>query len=332
MNKTINKYLTNPHNFPLTYLRLSLTKNCNMSCIHCKPANSPYWYHQSSKLKLYEIQNILQAFKNLNFTKVRFTGGEPTLHPDYLKAINIAKQLEYTKICITTNAILINDVNALKNNGLNQINISLHSINPKTFAKITNTDKLNHVLKIIEQALKIGIKIKVNTVLLRNINFNEIHDMINWAAAIPITLRFIEIMPTVLNSEFYLKEQILQKDLIPILKEYGFKQVTTYDTTNINNTFGPEVIWQHEKYPGKIGLISPISQKFCKFCNRLRITADGKLKLCLLEKDSYSLDLSSPQTITNTVYNIIMNKPKNYNVKFLNDKEHQIYCFRQIGG
>lgn len=311
----------------LHYLRLSLTESCNMSCSYCLPDGFPEWYRHKARMQRPELETILKAFKRLGFRKVRFTGGEPTLHPHALDAVRYAKQLGYEEISLTTNGLLINNISPWIDAGLTSINISMDSLNPRTFAAMTRSSEHPRVLDLIESSAAAGLTTKVNTVLLRSQNGHEAADLIQWASERPITLRFIELMPTGLNQSFHNAERVSGEEIALVLASLGYALGQTASSVHMR---GPATVYEHTAKPGKIGLINPLSCNFCDACNRLRITAQAKLRLCLFGKNEHPLDLSSPAALEMQMRALISKKEERHH---LNDEDWgNVATFRTIGG
>ena len=307
------------------YLRLSLTEACNMSCTYCLPEGFPEWYRHKAKLSVGDISVLLKGFRQMGFRKVRFTGGEPTVHRGALDSLRIARDLGFEHLAMTTNGVLIKNLKDWVDAGLDQLNISLDSLNPVTFAKQTKSKDHSHVMGLIEEAIDLGVDLKINTVLLRSVNGGEKTELINWALARPLTLRFIELMPTKLNNDFYKKEQVLGTEIEPELLALGLSQLS--ESSKIK---GPATEYSSPDFPGKIGLINPLSCNFCNRCNRLRVSAKGTLRLCLFGDQDLSLDLGSPDTVERDVRRLISKKGEQH--QLLEGDTGNVFTFRNIGG
>ena len=314
----------------LHYLRFSLTEACNMACTYCLPDGFPEWYRHKAQLTLTQIKVLLEGFRWLGFRKVRFTGGEPTIHPDCLESIRIARRLGFEKIAITTNGLLMGELTQWLEAGLTHLNVSLDSLDPEVFKRMTKSSKLSQVVSVIEQGLALGLSVKINTVLMKSLNGSEqsIRDLIEWALKRPLTLRFIELMDTKLNAPFANSERVLGSTIEPILRQLGLAPSSTHGKTV--NTDGPAVDFTSADHPGTIGLINPMSGNFCSKCNRLRITAKGRLKLCLFGDNDAPLDCSSPDAVALNVRQLIGTKPERHYLDAGNFGN--VATFRTIGG
>lgn len=313
----------------ISYARFSLTEACNLTCTYCLPKGFPQWLKYKAKLGIEEISIILQGLKYCGIKKIRFTGGEPTIHPKALDAVRMAQKLEFGEISLTTNGLLIKDLKEWRRSGLTSINISLDSLEEKIFQEITGSAHLKKVLSTISEALQIGLKTKINTVLMRSINGNpkSIKQLINWAKLLPITLRFIELMPTDLNRSFAKDERIIGAEIEQILNDLGFSPLKK-ELSSLHS--GPASEWDHPNFPGKIGLINPLSCNFCAKCNRIRIRANGHLKLCLFGATDIPLPLDSAKNVESTIRKVISQKPEKH---LLNQNvSGNVATFRTIGG
>ena len=274
------------------YLRLSLTELCNFQCQYCLPNGyRPNKDHQF--LSLNEINNVVSTFTELGVHKIRLTGGEPTLRRDFIDILSIISAYPSIKqLAITTNGSrLLKNVDSWQQAGLNAINISIDSFSPYIFKRITGQDKLQELMQGVEKSLDVGIeKVKINTVLMKNMN-DHLNDYLAWIKHRPVELRFIELMETTesrqLFNHYHLAGQAMESQLI----EQGW-QLQAKEALS-----GPAKVYAHSDYQGKIGLIMPYSQDFCKSCNRLRVSSLGKLHYCLFGDAAVDLRdlLSSPE-------------------------------------
>ncbi len=267
------------------YLRLSITDICNFSCDYCLP-NGYKKCNKTSFLRIDEIKRIVDAFAELGTTKIRITGGEPTIRKDFSQIAQlISSHPNISKTAFTTNGYRLAD-NAQQwfDAGLTNINVSVDSLNAKTFHQITGHDRLKEVLKGIDGALKAGFKqVKVNVVLLKGVNHHELDDYLAWAKGLPISIRFIELMQTGDNLEYFQKYHVSAAFISDDLRKNGW----VLKSRSIDA--GPAQTFTHQDYQGSIGIISPYSKDFCKGCNRLRITSNGDLRLCLFGTQGISL-------------------------------------------
>lgn len=322
--------LFDPFNRRLHYLRFSLTEACNLSCTYCLPDGFPEWYRHKARLGQKEIDVLLRGFRQLGFRKLRLTGGEPTVHPKCLDALKLARRVGYERIAMTTNGLLMPDLTPWIDAGLNQLNVSLDSLDPEKFHAVTGSREAAKVQKVIEDAARAGLTVKVNTVLLRSKNGDRenIEQLIDWALDLPITLRFIELMETKLNGTFAAPERVLGTEIEPFLAARGLTQ-EGWDQ-RAPDLRGPSTDYSVAGRPGRIGLINPMSCNFCSKCNRLRVTAKAGLKLCLFGDKDLPLDLESPEAVALNVRRLIDRKPERHHLEA--GDVGNVSTFRTIGG
>jgi len=278
--------LTDRFNRQFTYLRLSLLPVCNFKCSYCLPNGNPKEALHRSHLTLDEIRRLVIAFSGLGIKKIRFTGGEPTLRPDLIKIVEtISLNNPDTILALTTNGFKLTELtDPLKKAGLGCLNVSVDSLIPDKFEQITGQNLLRHVLKGIEKARMVGFStIKINTVVLKGINDGEVGSLIEWAENNQFELRFIELMETGDRVDYF-KQHHTDLDFIKnYLTERGYFPVARA----VHG--GPADIWQSPKTKSRFGLIRPYRKDFCDSCNRLRVTSEGALQLCLFGSGTLSL-------------------------------------------
>ncbi|KLN97123.1 GTP 3',8-cyclase MoaA [Moellerella wisconsensis] len=277
--------LVDPFARKFYYLRLSITDVCNFRCTYCLPNGyKPRGRHEF--LTRDEIRRIGQAFAELGTEKVRITGGEPTMRKDFTDIIaTINENKSIKKIAVTTNGYRMErDVAAWKDAGLDAINVSIDSLDPRQFAAITGQDKFFQVMSGIDAAFDAGFKkIKVNAVLMKNVNDIALTSFLNWIKHRPIQLRFIELMETGEGSEMFNRFHIPGATIRSRLIEMGWYQLPKARSD------GPAQVFSHPDYQGEIGLIMPYEKDFCQSCNRLRVSAVGNLHLCLFGENGIPL-------------------------------------------
>ena len=263
------------------YIRLSISDVCNFKCGYCLPDG--YKIDKSDNrtfINTEEIKRLARALSELGVSKIRLTGGEPTIRKDFFEIIKIIKENSgIKKTVITTNGYKLDKIaNDIKNSGLDGINISIDSLDPKTFKKITGHDRLDEILRGIKNLQKLNFKnIKINAVLLKGINDTE-QDFDSWAQFIKnneIDFRYIELMQTGDNLDYFNKYHVPSKKFMDYLNNNNWIIQT------FGKDAGPAKNYLNPKFKGKFGVIAPYSKDFCKSCNRLRITAKGDLRLCL---------------------------------------------------
>ena len=271
------------------YIRLSISDVCNFKCGYCLPDG--YKINKSDNRKFIdkeEIGRLAKALSELGVSKIRLTGGEPTIRKDFFDIVGIIKKNSgIKKTVITTNGYKLDQIaHKIKNSGLDGINISIDSLNSKIFKKITGHDRLGEILKGIEKLLKFNFKnIKINAVLLKGINDTE-KDFNEWAKFIEknkVDFRYIELMQTGNGLDYFKKYHVSAK----VFTNYLNKNNWIIQTLGRNA--GPSKNYINSFYEGKFGVIAPYSKDFCKSCNRLRITARGDLRLCLFGNTGISI-------------------------------------------
>ena len=268
-----------------TYLRLSLTENCNFRCDYCLP-DGPDCTSRQAELSVPEIRRLVTAFAALGTRKVRLTGGEPCLRKDLLEVIQTVKAVPgIEEVAITTNGYrLQRDLPAWREAGVDAINVSVDSLDPSTFHLITGQNRLPAILDGIDQAIALGIpKVKVNSVLLKGYNGGALPDFLEYIRNRKVSLRFIELMRTNDNVPYYQRHHISGQSIKDQLLVEGWQQCIKA------NTAGPAQEFWHPDYQGKLGLIMPYSRDFCDDCNRLRVSSLGQLFLCLFTENHQDL-------------------------------------------
>lgn len=266
------------------YLRLSITDRCNLRCSYCMPEDQTF-SPRSELMSTEEIVQFAQLFQKLGVRKIRLTGGEPLMHPDFE---NIYRQLHELGIdlYITSNGLLIDQYLTLfQNYPIKGINISLDSLKPNQFKVITKRDFLAKTLVNIQKAADANLPVKINAVIAKNLNENEILDFVSLATKTNIEVRFIEFMP--FNGNQWEKDLLVNKSTIlkHIQTQYTLQQIPT-------ETNSTSAVYSIHGHIGKIGTISSVTEPFCDGCNRLRLTADGQLKNCLFSNEE--IDLLTP--------------------------------------
>ena len=267
----------------INYLRVSVTDRCDLRCVYCMKEKMNF-LPKNEVLSLEEIERLCDNFIELGVEKIRLTGGEPLVRKNIIHLIkNLNKKKSSTnlkEITLTTNGSLLKRyAKDLKTNGINRINVSLDTIIEEKFREITRFGNLQNTLDGIEEALKNGIKVKINTVVFKNFNEDQTTNLINWANKKLLDLTFIEVMPM---SDTDLPRHMQFVSLDKIFKELN-------KTFNFNQsdykTGGPSNYYVSEKLDIKIGFITPLSNNFCATCNRVRLSSTGKMYMCLGQND-----------------------------------------------
>jgi len=266
------------------YLRLSITDVCNFRCEYCLP--NGYQGTPTGFLHQTEISRLIHGFADLGIRKLRITGGEPLVRKDALAIIaEAAATPGIEKVALTTNAFnLAEQAEALRDAGLSAVNISLDSLNAEGFERITGDKRFEKVMSGIDAAIAAGIpSVKINTVLLGGLNDHEIGDFMEFVRERPVAVRFIELMQTADNGDYFRHRHVSAQTVADRLQAAGW---TPQKRGEID---GPAVEYTHPNYAGRIGLIAPYAPGFCDGCNRLRVTARGGLRLCLFGNGTHDL-------------------------------------------
>lgn len=259
----------------IEYLRISITDRCNLRCVYCMPEGGINLMDSSELMTFEEIEKVVKACAALGVSKIRITGGEPLVRKNAAVLVSKLKAIEgIEEVSMTTNGILLSEqLSKLIAAGLDRVNISLDTLHNDRYYEITRGGELSKVLSAVDQSVKAGLITKLNTVIIRDFNYDEIMDFVKLAEDLPVSVRFIELMPIGQGKDY--KSVTTEEIRKTILKERHldpFKQVKGN---------GPAVYYKTYKSKGSIGFISPLSHEFCDSCNRVRLTAEGFLKLCL---------------------------------------------------
>lgn len=308
----------------INYLRISVTDLCNLRCKYCMPEKGIYKTSHKDILSLEEIEEIAKVFVSLGIDKIRITGGEPLIRRGIINLIERIAKLDGLKdFAMTTNGILLKKyARDLKNSGLKRVNISLDTLNEIKYSKITRGGKLSDVLDGIEEAKKVGLSpIKINTVLIGRFNDDEIENFVNLTKKEQIDVRFIELMPIGEASNWNFENFISNKIVLDKVNE-----LIRIENSDISS---PATYFKIPDGKGKVGLINPISCKFCDSCNRIRLTSHGKLKLCLHHNEEIDLKalIRDGQDIRKIIIDSINKKPQSHRLekgKYINKNMVQI--------
>tara|TARA_B110001452_G_scaffold48687_1_gene37223 strand:+ start:1730 stop:2722 length:993 start_codon:yes stop_codon:yes gene_type:complete len=271
------------------YIRLSITDVCNYRCTYCLPQGYTKTPGDTRTfMSTEELSRLTKALSELGVSKIRLTGGEPTVRKDFFDILKDMKQnSNIPKVTMTTNGYRLNKIaKQLHEAGLDGINISIDSLNRETFKKLTGHDRLREILEGIKILQKLNFKnIKINAVLLKGINDTreDFEKFGNFIKDNDIDFRFIELMQTGDNLDYFKKNHVPAK----LFKKYLEKNNWLHQT--YGKDAGPSLNFIHPEYKGKFGLIAPYSKDFCKTCNRLRITSRGDLRLCLFGNTGISI-------------------------------------------
>ncbi|RUM49131.1 MAG: GTP 3',8-cyclase MoaA [Hydrogenothermus sp.] len=261
----------------ITYLRISITDRCNLKCFYCRPEEHDF-VPREEILSYEDMTRLVKALKKYGLKTVRITGGEPLLRQDLDVFIKMLKDVGIEDIALTTNAITLKKhAKALKEAGLSRLNISIDSLNPQLFYNITK-GHLKDVIEGIEEAKKYGIEpIKINAVIIRNLNEKEALDFVEFGKEYELEIRFIEMMPIGQGQIDWKKEMVEPLERVKNIIEEKYGELIP--TTSIGS--GAARVYLIPSINTKVGFITPITNPFCDGCSKLRLTVEGNIKLCL---------------------------------------------------
>lgn len=310
----------------INYLRISVTDLCNLRCKYCMPEKGICKVEHKDVLSLEEIYEVAKVFVSLGVNKIRLTGGEPLTRKGIVGLVEKLGKLDGIKdLAMTTNGILLKKyAKELKSAGLNRVNVSLDTLDEEKYSHITRGGKIKGVLEGIEAAKSVGLTpIKINTVLIGGFNVNEIKDFVNLTKTEEIDVRFIELMP-VGEASKWAEENFVSNEVI-LDKVNALEKVERLDPSS------PAVYYKLPGAKGRVGIINPISCKFCDYCNRVRLTSRGKLKLCLHSNEEIDLKdkLRQGEDIEKIILSSIKEKPESHH---LEDGQYITDSMYQIGG
>jgi cyclic pyranopterin phosphate synthase len=271
----------------MTYLRISLTDRCNFRCVYCMPAIGMKFQPRDELLTDDELLRLVGIFAQVGFTKIRLTGGEPTIRPHLVDLVREMKSFAgIQELAMTTNALLLSRIaDDLKDAGLDRINVSLDTLDPVRFKEMTRGGRFDFVWSGLEAAERVGLKpIKINSVVLKDQNDHEVSDLAALTFEHDWQMRFLEIMPMEGVGEVADESLVTSEETQKRIEErFGPLQPLKILPGD------PARVWRIPGAKGTVGFISPVSEPFCSTCNRVRLAADGKLRLCLLRNDEIDL-------------------------------------------
>lgn len=299
------------------YLRISMTDNCNLRCFYCMPEEDYEFTPASRLMQPEEIEAIAKIFVAQGVNKIRLTGGEPLVRKDAADIIMRLSKLS-VNLTITTNGTRLHEfADVLESAGVKSLNISLDTLNKEKFNLMTRRNQFERVYENIQLMIQKKFHVKINMVVIKNLNHDEIIDFVQWTKNEPVHVRFIEFMPFTgnhwQNEKVFTLQQILETvssefDILPLEKEK-------------HETAKKYIIPGHK---GTFAVISTMSAPFCSDCNRMRLTADGKMKNCLFSQSE--TDLLTPfrnkEDILPLIYQSILDKKKALGGQFTTDTEH----------
>lgn len=323
--------LTDSFGRKINYLRLSVTDRCNMRCIYCMPAEGVRLLGHNDILSYEELLLIAEAAVANGIEKIRITGGEPLVRKGILPFLEkLAAIPGLQQLVLTTNALNLAEMAAdLRRAGVQRLNISLDSLRPETFAAVTRGADLHQVLAGIDAAELAGFRVKLNMVVMRGVNDNEILDFVAMTLNRGVTVRFIEYMPAIREAGWEAKVLPGSEILQQVASCYE------YDEQPRDGLAGPASSYRIKGAAGGFGIITPVSGHFCAECNRIRVTSSGKVRSCLFSDDSLDLrpllakgDRAGVAAVLRAV---VTCKPRNHTLKAA-DSGYTSFAMAAIGG
>ncbi len=334
----------------ITYLRLSVTDLCNLRCRYCMPAEGICQKSHEEMLTEDEMIQAVEAAASLGITKVRITGGEPLVKKNIVSICRRTAAVPgIREVCMTTNGILLPELaEDLRQAGVKRINLSLDTLDADKYHRMTRGGSLKQALRGLDAALKTGFeKVKINTVLIGGFNDDEIRDLAELSKDNPVDVRFIELMPMYDGNGFeqdaFLSRSTVWKVLPELVSLSGEKtileeeimtkeNITKENIAKENMENGVARLYQLPGAKGRIGLISPISSHFCGSCNRLRLTADGKLKPCLHSSQEFSIKGKTRAEMAEQMEIAILAKPQQRSALGFGQNSEAGRSMNRIGG
>lgn len=308
-------------NRKITYARISLTEKCNLKCKYCMPKG--FCAKNSNELSDEQIKNIIKALLDLGINKIRFTGGEPLMRKNVIELLNEVCSLAPIEWAITTNGTTLkHDAVALKKAGIKHINISLDTLDSQDYKTLTGSD-LKNAVDGFYAALDAGFEtIRINAVLINGISEKQIENLAKITLKHNVDVRFIELMPIGQCAEYSENHLLKANAVLDILKDLKI---------GVQDAHAPAKYYKFDGAKGRVGLITPMSCNFCSECNRIRITADGKLKPCLHSDIEINLCdfLHNEDLLKKRIQEAVNIKPERH---YLNENQFIIRNMSQIGG
>lgn len=320
----------------ITYLRISLTDRCNLRCVYCMPGDGIGWQARTDQLSVAEIRRVVETAARGGIRQVRLTGGEPLVHPHIAEIVRkIASIREIEEVSMTTNAMLLERfARPLADAGLTRVNISLDTLDRERFRRITRAGDIDRVWKGIAAAESAGLApIKLNTVIVRGVNADELPALADLTLAHDWHVRFIEVMPIGNVHDWGQgfpppnERYVSVHEMHAALSSYKLQPVSPPKGN------GPARTYRIPGAPGTVGFISPLGEHFCDNCNRLRLTSDGKLRSCLVIPDEVSLreGIRSGAPLEGYFYRAILQKPGHHSMLAVKPADSR-RTMSQLGG
>lgn len=327
--------LIDPFGRDINYMRISITDRCNLRCAYCLPETGVKWIPIESIITAEEIVRVVEVAASMGITKVRLTGGEPLVRPDVVDIVQqIARVNGIADLSLTSNAILLAEMaQPLADAGLKRVNISMDTLNAEKFHRITRFGDFEKVWKGILAAESAGLEpIKINCVIVGGVNDDEVIDLAKLSLEHAWHVRFIELMPIANEQDWGNGLPSVEKRYVSVQKMHEMLMGFDLQPVKTNTFAGPERTFRIPGASGTVGFISPLGDHFCNKCNRLRLTADGRLRSCLLVDKEISIRdaLKNGTDLKYFIEKAVADKPKGHELAQHNCPEAR--CMSQIGG
>ena len=315
----IKVVLLDAHNRTIRDLRISLTDRCNFRCFYCLPHGEPSWAYKEKLLTFEELERVAEIFVSLGIEKIRLTGGEPLIRRDVPILVEKLSRLrpKLADIALTTNGYdFVRHATALRSAGLDRVTFSLDSLRRERFQEITGVDGLGRVFESIEAAKRLGLHpAKVNAVIVRGRNDDEVVEFARFARENDLSFRFIEFMPLDSGHEW-------SRDMVVPGREVRDAIDKVFPLRLKETSRGSSTAWKYEftdGAPGEVGIIAPVTEMFCGACSRIRLTADGQIRTCLFSNTEYDLrgllrGVASRREIVEFIENAVLKKEPRHRI------------------
>ena len=332
--ETVAEPLVDAFRRPITYLRVSVTDRCNLRCVYCMPEAGLPWIPKPEILTFEEIGEIVSAAARIGVRSIRLTGGEPLIRRNLEQLVALIAAIPgIDDIALSTNGLLLADqARALRAAGLNRVNVSLDTLQEDRFTAIARRPGLARVLAGIDAAIEAGLgPVKLNCVLMRGTNDDELEAFAAMTRERAVHIRFIEVMPVTDNVDLQRNTWISSDEVLERLGALG----ALHPVPNPHGN-GPARTFAYDGVPGTLGVISPLAHDYCDRCNRVRLSADGRLKLCLF--GDHLIDLRTPlragggqDAIVDLLRGAMHVKPERHHLQ-LGETASMMRAFSEIGG
>ena len=319
---------------PITYLRVSVTDKCNLRCVYCMPESGLEWLKREELLSYEEIVDLVRAAASVGVRTIRLTGGEPLVRRDLHRLVSGISAIDgIDDIALSTNAVLLEEqLDDLVRAGLNRVNVSLDTLREDRFQAIARRPGLDKVLRGIDAAIEAGLgPVKLNCVVMRGQNDDEVGAFAELTRDREIFVRFIEVMPVHENLELQRESYVSADEILERINAIHALRAVPGPPGN-----GPARYFAFDGAEGAVGVISPLSHDYCERCNRVRLTADGRLRLCLF--GDHHIDLRTPVRAGATTDQLgelftsaMLIKPERHHLR-LGETASRMRAFSEIGG